>query len=349
MGTSRPTQKKLQNWAQRRAEAIWTNLQTNHLWQRMLKNTLATTITVIIALLPAVVQVYGKAAYLGAITSVFGHPGRRFGMMAEALVLAISGTLLGIGWSMFGLYLSSLVYHTNSPAAYTIRGLFLAVALLFHGFLRSHTPRLFIFVLLLVIASVVSLTSVATEVSKTSVTQILYPILTASGVILLVNTCIFPEFSSSFLGITTIETLGATVGSLRDAGRYFIAIVEEPKEKSSEAQENAESENPAQSATAAEKVGVLAFNCFFSQLCRDYSNHLNDQNQRFWPGSFNADMLILYYRDNANFMILSSRRTNPKKMQHPLACTASCVCSGRLRMSLKKRPPKRPRRSSSNR
>jgi hypothetical protein len=253
MGISKPTPKKLQEWASTRAEAIWMNLQTNHLWQRMLKNTIATTITVILALIPAVVRIYGKAAYLAPITTVFGHPGRRFGMMAEALVLAVSGALLGVGWSMLGLYLSSLIYHTNSPAAYTIRGLFLVVALIFHGFLRSHTPRLFIFVLLLVIVSVVSLTSVATEVTKTSVTQLLYPILTAAGVLLLVNTCVFPEFSSSFLGITTIETLGETVGALRDAGKYFISTVEKHGKVTDNAKEGEEGENQHEPATAAEE------------------------------------------------------------------------------------------------
>jgi len=29
--------------------------------------------------------VYGKAAYLAAIVTVFGHPGRRFGMMVRTL------------------------------------------------------------------------------------------------------------------------------------------------------------------------------------------------------------------------------------------------------------------------
>ena len=219
-------------WLEKRADAIWSNLLTNHLWQRMLKNTLATTIAIIIALTPAVVRVYGKAAYLAPITTVFGHPGRRFGQMAEALVLAISGTLVGVGWSSLGLYLSSLVYHHNPPAAYTIKGLFLVVAMMCHGFLRSHTPRLFIFVLLLVIVDVVGLTSTATAVTKLGVTQLLYPILTASGVLLLVNTMIFPEFSSGFLGVTTIETLGETVGALRDAGKYFISISETSGKKS---------------------------------------------------------------------------------------------------------------------
>lgn len=242
--------KKASEWAEKRATAIWTNLLTNNLWQRMLKNTLATTIAVIIALIPSVVAVYGKATYLAPITTVFGHPGRRFGMMAEALVLAVSGTLVGIAWSMFGVYLSSLIYEENKPAAYTIKGVFLVGALMFHGFLRSHTPRLFIFVLLLIIVSVVSLTGTSTSVSAKSVTTLLYPILTAAGVLILVNVLVFPEFSSGFLGTSTIETLGETVGALRDAGRYFVSVVGEDGEKEGKKEE---SERTVGEGTAAEK------------------------------------------------------------------------------------------------
>lgn len=238
---------------EKRAQAIWTNLLTNHLWQRMFKNTLATTITVILALIPAIVQVYGRAAYLAPITTVFGHPGRRFGMMAEALVLAVSGTVLGVGWSVLGIYLSSLVYENNAPAAYTVKGVFLAAALIFHGFLRSHTPRLFIFVLLLVIVCVVSLTGTSTAVSSASATVILYPILTAVAILLLVNMLVFPEFSSSFLGITTIETLGETVGALRDAGQYFVAIAkavdDQGKQKAALSGPATAAEEPAESKT----------------------------------------------------------------------------------------------------
>ncbi|KAI9645618.1 hypothetical protein NHQ30_006360 [Ciborinia camelliae] len=217
---------KWEEWAEQRGRAIWNNLQTNHLWQRMLKNTLATTICIIIAIIPRVVEIYGKAAYLAPITTVFGHPGRRFGMMAEALILSLSGTMLGVAWSMLALYLSSLIYDSNPQAAFTIRGIFLAIALLFHGILRSHAPRLFLMVLLLVIVAVVGMTSTATQVSTPSVTSLVYPIVTAIAVLLAVNTLVFPESSSSFLGITTIETLGETVGALRDAGRYFIASAE---------------------------------------------------------------------------------------------------------------------------
>ena len=173
----------------------------------------------------SIVKLTPKCASLGAITTVFGHPGRRFGQMAEALILVLSGTLLGVAWSTLGIYLGSVVIKEYPPAAYAIRAIFLAVVVLFHGYLRSKTPRLFIFVLLLVIVSVVSLTSTAKVVNPLSATNILYPILIAAGCIMLVNICIFPEFSSRYLGQMTLDTLNDTVKALGDAGTYFV----EPK------------------------------------------------------------------------------------------------------------------------
>ena len=159
--------------------------------------------------------------------------------MTEALILALSGTVLGLAWSLFGVYLSSLVIDRYPPAAYAIRGSFLAIATLFHGFLRSRTPRLFIFVLLLIIVCVVSLTSTAKTVTTGEATQILYPILIAAGCIVFINLCIFPEFSSRFLGQTTIDTLCETAKALEDAGRYFIeaegtTMAKETSQESSE-------------------------------------------------------------------------------------------------------------------
>ena len=178
--------------------------------------------TVSLSLIPGARNAIGRAAYLGAITTVFGHPGRRFGQMAEALVLVVAGTVLGVAWSTFGVYLGSLVIRDNPQAAYAIRGLFLAVVALVHGFLRSRTPRLFIFVLLMIIVSVVSLTSTAKTVTSVSVTQILYPILIAVGCVILINVSIFPEFSSRFLGQMTIDTLSDTAKALEDAGHFFV-------------------------------------------------------------------------------------------------------------------------------
>ena len=166
--------------------------------------------------------------------------------MAEALILAVSGTFLGLAWSLFGVYLGSLVIDQYPPAAYAIRGSFLAIATLFHGFLRSRTPRLFIFVLLMIIVCVVSLVSTGKTVTTGEATQILYPILVAAGCIVVINLCIFPEFSSRFLGQTTIDTLCETAKALEDAGRYFIeaegtATAKEILQKSSEEEKDSSS------------------------------------------------------------------------------------------------------------
>ena len=222
-----------------RVVEIWESLGKNNLWRRMLKNVLATTLAgkrtvavfgscnlrqppVSISLIPASSRAIGRASYLAAMTTVFAHPGRRFGQMAEGLILTLSGSVLGLAWSVLGVYLGSLVFRQNSSAAYAIRGIFLAVALLFHGFLRSHTPRLWIFVLLQIIVCITALTTTSVQVTSTYVTQIVYPILVAAGIILMVNICVFPEFSSSFLGQTTIETLNDTAKALADAGHYFV-------------------------------------------------------------------------------------------------------------------------------
>ena len=209
-------------YGERRASEIWENLGKNNLWKRILKNVTATTLLVSICLIPGSRTAIGKASYLGAITTVFGHPGRRFGQMAEALILVLSGTVLGVAWSLLGIYLGSLVIKENPSAAYAIRAMFLTVVILFHGYLRSKTPRLFIFVLLLVIVSVVTLTSTAKVVTPLSATNILYPILIAAACITIVNICIFPEFSSRYLGQMTLDTLNDTVKTLGDAGSYFV-------------------------------------------------------------------------------------------------------------------------------
>ena len=213
----------LKRWLHETFAGIIANLGKNHLWQRVLKNTICTTTTLIIGVAPSVLAVYGHSTFLGSMVSVFGHPGRRFGQVAEALILILLGTFTGFAWSLLGLYLSSLVFHSNVDAAYAIRAIFFALTVILHGLLRSSTPRLFLFVFLMVIVSLTILTSTATAVSKQTFTQIAYPILTAVAVVITVNISIFPEFSNDFLGKTTIETLCETVQCFRDAGDWFLS------------------------------------------------------------------------------------------------------------------------------
>ena len=164
------------------------------------------------------------------MTTVFGHPGRRFGQLVEALTLLILGSSLGLAWSILGLYLSSLIISHDQSSAYTVKAIFLVVAAMTHGFLRSYAPRLFPGLILLISVAAITLLSTAKQVTQVAATQILYPILTASGVILVVNLLVFPEFSSSFLGQVTIETLDDTAKALENAGGYFLHVKEGKKD-----------------------------------------------------------------------------------------------------------------------
>ena len=212
-------------WLREQAALIWENVVEKGLWRRILKVVVATTAANAIMLIPQVEPVIGKAAYLAGVVTAFGHPGRRFGQMAEALILTVLGTLLGLGWALLGLYLGSLLIDTNPPAAYTIRALFLVVAFLLHGFYRSHTPRLFLGTVLWIIINVVTLLSPTKAVTITSATQILYPILIAVGLLFLVNICIFPEFSSRFLGQTALTTVDGQFKAFNEAIDYFLGDV----------------------------------------------------------------------------------------------------------------------------
>ena len=155
------------------------------------------------------------------MTTVFGHPGRRFGQLVEALILVLLGALLGLAWSLLGLYLASLTIAADPPSAYAIRGVFLAVAVIIHGYFRSYAPRLWVGLLLLVLVSIITLLSTAKQVTRVTATQILYPVLSGAAIILFVNLSVFPEFSSSFLGQVTIETLDDAATALKNAGLYF--------------------------------------------------------------------------------------------------------------------------------
>lgn len=188
----------------------------------MLKNAIATTAVVAIAASPHSSEWLGSAGYLGTIVSVFGHPGRRFGQMAEALILILVGMVVGLSWSTLGLWLSSLLDGQNPGAGFAVRGVFYAVAAMTHGYFRSKTPRLFLGVLVMVFIVTVVLTTTAKAVTVVGVTQVLWPILIAVGVLLVVNLVIYPEFSSGFLDRQVCETLDETVTALEKAGKYFV-------------------------------------------------------------------------------------------------------------------------------
>ncbi|KAJ6444528.1 malate transporter, aliminium toerance [Purpureocillium lavendulum] len=206
------------NPVKRFAGIVWGDCQTKAPWQRIIKNSLAAFIAIIIAILPPLKT---KSTFLIPMIAVFAHPGQRMGSMIEALLMVLLGSLVGLSWSLLSLYLSSLVEDSNPPAAYTIRALFLLTTTLIHGYVRSSSPRLFLFVYFLIVESLLTI-QLPTTATTTLFTTIYVPTLIGVGVALVVHLAIFPELSSSYLGSSTIDTLWETMETLTRATNWFV-------------------------------------------------------------------------------------------------------------------------------
>ncbi|KAL6881084.1 hypothetical protein J3F83DRAFT_31680 [Trichoderma novae-zelandiae] len=198
--------------------SVWGDCGPKALWQRILKDFIACVIATIIAILP---QLRSWSSYLAPMIIAFSHPGQRMGVVIENIIMIIFGSGIGLSWNMLGLYLASLVYDTNKAGAFTIRAFFYLACTLLHGYLRSSSPRLFLFVLSLILPAVTVL-NVPTEATPTLYTTIYVPILIGVGVILFVNISIFPEFSGSYLGTSTISALSEMVDTLERATHWFV-------------------------------------------------------------------------------------------------------------------------------
>ncbi|KAK6518548.1 hypothetical protein TWF506_005686 [Arthrobotrys conoides] len=203
------------------------DLRKDHLWQHILKCSIATECALIICLIPAVALEYGPAVFLGAIVSVFGHPGRNLGAMLETIVFALVGALVGTGWVTFASYISDLIYKKNIENAHAFRAIILVISLLVHGYLRSKIPKIFVGVLLFLLTVVIQMTTPIFQFSSKVATTFLYPFLTGIMICTFVNLLVFPEFSSGKVAVVTVQGLELALETLKDATDFFVSPTDE--------------------------------------------------------------------------------------------------------------------------
>ncbi|KAH6958257.1 hypothetical protein DER45DRAFT_612779 [Fusarium avenaceum] len=201
---------------------IWGDVETNDLWKQIIKCSIACTLSIIAVITPRADQALGTATFLAPMATTFAHPGQRLGVMIESLLMVLLGSLLGLGWSILGIFLASLISEENLTAAYAIRGIFLAVASMLHGYIRSASPRVFLFVAFFLISCLVVLLHSNPQVSWKLFINVYYPILIGCGISFFVNLLMFPELSSSYLGLSTIDALCETMDTLTRATHWFV-------------------------------------------------------------------------------------------------------------------------------
>ncbi|MBE3047260.1 hypothetical protein IMZ48_33010, partial [Candidatus Bathyarchaeota archaeon] len=198
-------------------QEAWARLLANELWKRVFKYVLTMAASVTVSVLPPVIERFGVSTFLMTLQIIFAHPAQRVGSMMETQLLSLSGTVVGTAWGSLGLYLSSLIVESNEGAGYAIRAVFLLLAVIFHGYVRSSSPKLYAHVFFVVMSCILIVAGSAKNLAARAITSIFYPILTAIAINLFFNFTVFPEFSSRFLGTSTINVLSESVDALSQA------------------------------------------------------------------------------------------------------------------------------------
>lgn len=130
------------------AIVLWVDTETNDLWKQIIKCSIASIGSVVAVMTPQAAAVLGPSTFLAPMATVFAHPGQRLGPMIETLLMMLLGTLFGLAWSIVALRLSMLAtaQTTHETAHNAICAVFFTMAAFFHGYVRSASPRMFLFV-----------------------------------------------------------------------------------------------------------------------------------------------------------------------------------------------------------
>lgn len=113
---------------------------------KLLKSFLSFFIAYTICLIPTSSKWLGKYNYIIAISTIINHAGRPVGAQIDGFVATVSGTVVGLGWGAFALWLSN----STSVARRGYGGVLVTFLILFMAplsALRSYYIRLYQFVL----------------------------------------------------------------------------------------------------------------------------------------------------------------------------------------------------------
>jgi uncharacterized membrane protein YgaE (UPF0421/DUF939 family) len=173
------------------------------------------------------------------LIAVIAHPGRRLGTMIETVFLCSSGILLGNGHALLGRYLAQRAVGSNSDlpdklllvedyngyrAGLGILVVFEVIMLFVHGWLRSIShkffPMAFQFFLVVHFAFTSNISTEAIVIFK----SFTIPFFIGMGLSLACNLLLFPEFGSSYLGKSMIQTFNELHNTLDSTVQFFISI-----------------------------------------------------------------------------------------------------------------------------
>jgi hypothetical protein len=196
-------------------EDVTTRVFTTRGGVKLVKTFTAVFAAYVLCLVPSIRVWLGKYSYVMVISTIINHPGRTVGAQLDGCVSTLLGTLTGLGWGAFGLWLS-----TSTMAAKVgygaILAVFLGIYIAIIAAIRSYFIRLYQFT---ICAGIAVCYTVLSEVSVEMVRweKLLnygIPWFLGQGLCLVVCATFFPDAGSRPLAVSLDNAFAAMLEGL---------------------------------------------------------------------------------------------------------------------------------------
>jgi hypothetical protein len=185
-----------------------------------------------------VLEVIGGEPAMLPLISVMVHPGRRLGTMLEATLFCMTGLLLGNAYALLGRFIAQCILgnmkglpdnlqltmnYDNYRAALAVLAVFQIIMLFFHGWMRVISHKFFGMVFPLFLVVHFTFTDNLNVSAGTIAKNFTVPFFLGIAISLMCNLLLFPEFGSSYLGTSMIQTLNELHETLDLTIQFFNA------------------------------------------------------------------------------------------------------------------------------
>ncbi|CAR28985.1 hypothetical protein ZYGR_0W00130 [Zygosaccharomyces rouxii] len=208
--------------------------------QKVFKCTVNSTVAFIFCLIPEVRKHLGAQPAMLPLISVMAHPGRRISGTIQAMMFCLTGLVLGLSYALFGRFLAQRCLGHNwkhltedeqyanhfvrYESALAVLAVFETFMLFFHGWMRSLSHHYFAMVFpLFLVVHFAFLDPLDDPISATTKAYTV-PFYLGIAMSLFFNLVLFPEFGSTYLGNTTIDTMNLIHKAIDDSVNFFISI-----------------------------------------------------------------------------------------------------------------------------
>lgn len=184
---------------------------------KLLRTFLAVFGAYVLCLVPSVRNWLGPYNYIMVISTIVNHPGRAIGAQIDGCASTILGTITGLGWGAFGLWLSTstLQAHVGYGA---ILATFLGIYIGILAVMRAYFIRLYQFVICAGIAVCYTVLSEASDerVRWSKLLDYGIPWVLGQALCLLVCVVVFPDAGARSLALSVDTAFAALLDSLNE-------------------------------------------------------------------------------------------------------------------------------------